>query len=93
MINFHAHVETDAPARGVPATWQAVQITANNPSRTAVDFNGDIWVANRAFGGQSSVTKIANDLTECADRNGTPGLQTSSDVNGEASRHTSSWSG
>ena len=50
-----------------------VQLYHNRPSRTAVDFNGDAWVANRAhdsYGSadpgdagihhQSSVTKIAN---------------------------------
>ena len=63
---------------------QAVQTTMPNyPSRTAVDFNGDVWVANRAFGGQSSATKIANTITDCIERNGTPGIQTSSDVNGD----------
>lgn len=62
---------------------QAVQVTANRPSRTAVDFNGDVWVANRAFMGQSSVSKIANDIADCLDRNGTKGVQTSSDVNGD----------
>jgi hypothetical protein len=61
---------------------QAIQNHDNHPSRTAVDFNGDMWVSNRAFGGQSSVTKIANDMTECTERNGTPGIQTSSDVDG-----------
>src|SRR5438128_1790999 len=50
--------------------YQQVQTNSNDPSRTAVDFNGDVWVANRAFGGQSSVTKVANDITECIDRNG-----------------------
>ncbi len=29
-----------------------------DPSRTAVDFDGNVFVANRAFGGQGSVTKI-----------------------------------
>src|SRR5204862_1233934 len=62
---------------------QAVQTGSLSPSRTAVDWNGDVWVANRAFGGQSSVTKIANDMSECSDRNGAPGIQTSSDVNGD----------
>ena len=51
----------------------AVQLYHNRPSRTAVDFNGDAWVANRAhdsYGSadpadagihhQSSATKIAN---------------------------------
>jgi streptogramin lyase len=30
----------------------------SSPSRTAVDLNGDVWVANRAPGEQASVTKI-----------------------------------
>jgi streptogramin lyase len=29
-----------------------------SPSRTAVDFNGDVWVANRAFDRQGTLTKI-----------------------------------
>jgi streptogramin lyase len=29
-----------------------------SPSRTAVDFNGDVWIANRAFDQQGTVTKI-----------------------------------
>ena len=29
-----------------------------DPSRTAVDFDGNVYVANRAFGGQGSLTKI-----------------------------------
>ncbi|PKN41135.1 MAG: hypothetical protein CVU63_12740, partial [Deltaproteobacteria bacterium HGW-Deltaproteobacteria-20] len=41
---------------GANGGHQAVQLVSNRPSRTAVDINGDVWVANRAFGGQSSVT-------------------------------------
>src|SRR5262249_11097601 len=48
---------------------QAIQLQNNNPSRTAIDFNGDLYVANRAFGGQSSATRIANDTANCIDRN------------------------
>ncbi len=46
-------------------------------SRVAVDYHGDLWVANRAFFGQGSVTKIAGDLSRCVDRDA-DGLQTSS---------------
>jgi hypothetical protein len=63
--------------------WQQVQIMANDPSRTAVDWNGDAWIANRAFGGQSSVTKIANDPGDCIDRNGNGKIDTSRDANGD----------
>ena len=61
----------------------AVQLPSNNPSRTAIDFNGDLYVANRAFGGQSSVTRIANDNANCIDRNKSGRIDTSGDVNGD----------
>jgi hypothetical protein len=54
---------------------------ANSPSRTAIDLNGDVWVANRAPGAQGSVTKIANDLASCR-RLPDGGLNTSFDRNG-----------
>jgi hypothetical protein len=66
-----------------------VNLVTNRPSRTAVDFNGDVWVANRAFNLQSSVTKIANRndsnpaMSDCIDRNMNGKIDTSSDVNGD----------
>lgn len=62
-------------------THQAVQTTANNPSRVAVDFTGDVYVSNRAFGGQSSVTHITAATERCIDRNANGRIDTSSDVN------------
>jgi hypothetical protein len=62
---------------------QAVQLTQNYPSRTTVDFNGDLFVSNRAFGGQSAVTKVANDPANCIDRNKNGRIDTSADVNGD----------
>ena len=61
----------------------AVQQSANSPSRTAVDYNFDVWVANRAFGGQPSATKIANDEGDCVDRNSNGVIDTSRDVDGD----------
>ncbi|MDY7224763.1 hypothetical protein [Hyalangium rubrum] len=55
----------------------------NNPSRTAVDLFGDVWVANRAQTTTGSVTKIANSKLFCTERNGVPGIQTSEDKNGD----------
>lgn len=52
----------------------------NCPSRTAVDLRGDVWVANRAFNGVASVTKISN--RDCVDKNGDGIIQTSHDANG-----------
>src|SRR5262249_46854295 len=62
---------------------QAVQTAGNSPSRTSVDFNGDVWVANRAPAGQASITKIANDPSECVDRNSNGKVDTSHDVDGD----------
>jgi hypothetical protein len=53
------------------------------PSRTAVDYNFDVWVANRAFGGQPSATKIANDPADCIDRNKNGKIETSKDQNAD----------
>jgi hypothetical protein len=61
----------------------SISLAHNHPSRTAVDFNGDVWVANRAFNRQGSVTKIANTITDCIDRNGNGKIDTSSDTNGD----------
>ena len=52
------------------------------PSRTAVDLNGDVWVANRAFGLMPSVTKIAGAFDRCVDRNGNGIIETSMDTSG-----------
>ena len=70
-------------AGGAEGARQGVQQKQNHPSRTALAFDGVLWVANRAFGGQSSVTKIANHISQCIDRNGVAGIQTSSDINGD----------
>jgi hypothetical protein len=51
----------------------------NSPSRTGIDLNGDMFVANRAFSRMPSVTKIAN--RDCIDRNGNGRIETSVDAN------------
>ena len=50
---------------------------AGNPSRTAVDKDGNCWVGNRAIG---TVVKIA--MTGGIDRNGNGKIDTSTDLNG-----------
>jgi hypothetical protein len=78
------------PVDGLPSTDGGVGTpnglrgnAANNPSRTAVDLFGDVWIANRAVNTQGSVTKIASALAGCRERNGVPGIQTSRDLNGD----------
>jgi hypothetical protein len=71
----------------VPA-WNASS-NRNRPSRTAIDFKYDVWVANRvhdagdATTGQASLTKIRNVTADCIDRNGNLQIDTSSDVNND----------
>lgn len=48
----------------------------SEPSRVAVDYNGDAWVANREFDEQPTVTRIAGDPSRCVDGDG-GGLVTS----------------
>ncbi len=55
----------------------------NRPSRTAVDFYGDVWVANRAPGAQPSITKIWNATADCVDANTNGVIETSRDVDGD----------
>lgn len=52
-----------------------------DPSRTAIDINGDMWVANFAShaGQYFSVTKIAGSPFNCVDRNGNGKIDTSFD--------------
>ena len=61
-----------------------VQDHVHTPSRTAVDFNMDVWVANRSVhGGQPSATKIAADPSDCIDRNNNNKIDTSMDQDGD----------
>jgi streptogramin lyase len=46
---------------------------AGSPSRTSVNLNGDVGVANRLGG----VTKIWANPSDCSESNGTPGIQSS----------------
>lgn len=49
----------------------------DEPSRIALDLAGDVFVANQASTGFGTLSKIATDLGRCVDRDGTPGIRTS----------------
>jgi DNA-binding beta-propeller fold protein YncE len=51
-----------------------------DPSRTAVDKNGDAWIGCRSDG---KVAKIINIPEDCIDKNGNGTIETSSDTNGD----------
>ena len=68
-------------ARGEPTICGACG-GCNRPSRTAVDMFGNVYVANRAFGYQPALTKIANSISNCIDFNGNGKIDTSVDFDG-----------
>ncbi|MCC7536037.1 MAG: PQQ-like beta-propeller repeat protein [Deltaproteobacteria bacterium] len=82
-IALYPTVGADAPAGSRPwneaCNWSNL---GNCPSRTAVDQNFDAYVANRAFGNQGTVVKIANAERDCVDRNMNGVIDTSRDLNG-----------
>lgn len=49
----------------------------DDPSRVAVDYRGDLFVTNRAFGAQGTLTKLASNLADCVDRDGSMSIETS----------------
>lgn len=49
----------------------------SEPSRVAVDYNGDVWVANREFGGRSTLRKVAGFPERCVDADGSGTVETS----------------
>ncbi|GAB4195080.1 MAG: hypothetical protein OHK0013_00930 [Sandaracinaceae bacterium] len=55
----------------------------SQPSRTALDQRLDAYVANRAFGGIASVTKIAGSRERCVDRDADGVIETSEDLDGD----------
>lgn len=57
----------------------------SQPSRTALDQRLDAYVANRAFGGVASVTKIAGAQERCVDRDANGVIETSADLDGDGS--------
>ncbi|WP_224245258.1 NHL repeat-containing protein [Hyalangium gracile] len=83
---YHAVIPIDGRTRpdgtiGYPNGLRGNE--GNNPSRTAVDLFGDVWVANRASSTQGSVSKIANNKVNCVDRNGNGVIDTSEDKNND----------
>ncbi len=72
------------PGVPAPGAFDGDQGSCGNcPSRTAIDFEGDAFVANRAFGEQGTVTKYANAPERCVDRDGNGVIDTSIDLDGD----------
>ena len=64
----------DAAAAGETGRYQS---GGSEPSRVAVDWLGDAWVANRAFEDVPTLRKIAGDPSRCVDRDDSGAIDTS----------------
>jgi MYXO-CTERM domain-containing protein len=60
--------------------WCDWASTGNCPGRVAVDTNGDVWIVNRAFGRQGTLSKFSGNIGHCIDRNNNGVIDTSKDV-------------
>lgn len=67
---------------GNPATPAADDGLGNCPGRVTVDTNGDVWIVNRAFEKQGTLSKFSGDIAHCIDRNNNGKIETSNDANG-----------
>lgn len=61
------------------AQEEGIYYVGSDPSRTAVDLDGNMWVGGRADG---RLTKILWDTSQCPDRNGNGMVDTSRSING-----------
>jgi streptogramin lyase len=74
---------------GVPTGAQPAQTfcnwanAGNCPGRITTDANGDVWIINRAFGKQGTMSKFSGDIKHCIDRNGDGVIETSFDKNND----------
>jgi streptogramin lyase len=86
FARFDAVIEkVNGQPTGVPPANQYCNFasTGNCPGRVTTDVNGDVWIINRAFGQQGSLSKFSGSIDHCIDRNGNGIIDTSSDVNGD----------
>jgi hypothetical protein len=69
------------PLDGLGRRNHSSSASVYDPSRTAIDINGDMWVANFASHANQffSVTKVAGNPFNCVDRNGNGKIDTSFD--------------
>jgi hypothetical protein len=71
---------TGARPAGEYCDWSS---RGNCPGRITTDVNADVWIVNRAFGSQGTLSKFSGDINHCIDRNHNGVIDTSSDVNND----------
>jgi MYXO-CTERM domain-containing protein len=73
-------VATGARPSGEFCNWSNL---GNCPGRVGVDSNADVWIINRAFGNQGTLTKFSGNVAHCIDRNNNGIIDTSRDLNND----------
>ena len=79
-LQFINGLPTGAPP---PNEYCNFSSTGNCPGRVTVDTNGDVWIINRAFGKQGTLSKFSGNLAHCIDRNNNGVIDTSFDANND----------
>jgi MYXO-CTERM domain-containing protein len=69
--------------KGAPQFQCDFASKGNCPGRVTTDSNGDVWIINRAFGKQGTLSKFSGSLGHCLDRNNNGIIDTSNDANGD----------
>ena len=79
LVNINGTPTGAQPAQ----TFCNFSTTGNCPGRVAVDTNGDVWIVNRAFNQQGTLSKFSGNLAHCIDRNNNGVIDTSFDKNND----------
>ena len=79
LVNINGTATGAQPAQ----TFCNFSTTGNCPGRVAVDTNGDVWIVNRAFSQQGTLSKFSGNLAHCIDRNNNGVIDTSFDKNND----------
>ncbi|KAL3800251.1 hypothetical protein ACHAWO_013833 [Cyclotella atomus] len=78
ISNLNLVVKVDTDTGDILGTYRTAPAGASgDPSRTTVDRDGSVWVANRAANPGTIVHIGLKENNQCQDRNSNPGIQTS----------------
>jgi hypothetical protein len=77
-----------APSRTKCTFWigsgySAAGNQGNCPGRITTDANGDVWIANRGFNFQGTLSKFTTTKSHCIDRNNNGKIDSSADLNND----------
>ena len=83
LVYYNNDVKQGATGSRPPREMCDFATIGNCPGRITTDTNADVWIINRAFGHQGTMSKYSGDLSHCIDRNNNGKIDTSVDANGD----------